>query len=67
VRRHQSRSGPVATGPTFVNLYDRIASLERRVAHLESGRGEGARSASPSSEEQAPLAEPVSWAMQHFV
>ena len=37
VRREVMRPGVVATGPTLVDLYDRINALEARVAELESG------------------------------
>lgn len=36
VRRFSSRSGVVANGVTLVDLYNRIAALERRVEQLES-------------------------------
>ncbi|HZU94861.1 hypothetical protein [Microbacterium hydrocarbonoxydans] len=38
VRRFSTRPGVVADGVTLVDLYNRIAALERRVAQLE-GRG----------------------------
>ncbi|MFF8190452.1 hypothetical protein ACF05L_06070 [Streptomyces bobili] len=42
VRRHWQRPGVVADGVTLVDLYDRIAALEERLARAEQ------RSASPA-------------------